>query len=214
MDAALGVLFAQWASRMLVRFLSTSNSTVVLDLSIDGRVFASPRRSPSSPESCSDSRRPGSVFDGDAGRSRELYFKSGEGPAKRLTECRVATWPLTKGAAPPMERVKGDPSGAGAPVWAKCDRWCARWERVASHVYWPFRGVQASSPSTRRQRVLVADKLGSAKIGEFQSQRREGWITLPDCYDDGGFTGVNMDRPALTRLLHAGGGRVGLRGGI
>ncbi|HXB72448.1 MAG TPA: ABC transporter permease [Candidatus Acidoferrales bacterium] len=40
MGAALGVLFAQWASRMLVRFLSTSSSTVVLDLSIDGRVLA------------------------------------------------------------------------------------------------------------------------------------------------------------------------------
>ena len=36
-----------------------------------------------------------------------------------------------------------------------------------------------------------------------QSQRREGWIALPDCYDDGGFTGANMDRPALTRLLRA-----------
>ena len=36
-----------------------------------------------------------------------------------------------------------------------------------------------------------------------QSQRREGWITLPELYDDGGFTGANMDRPALTRLLHA-----------
>ena len=40
MGAALGVLFAQWASRMLVQFLSTSNSTVVLDLSIDIRVLA------------------------------------------------------------------------------------------------------------------------------------------------------------------------------
>ena len=40
MGAVLGVLFAQWASRMLVRFLSTSNSTVVLDLSIDVRVLA------------------------------------------------------------------------------------------------------------------------------------------------------------------------------
>jgi predicted permease len=40
MGAVLGVLFAEWASRMLVRFLDTSNSTVVLDLSIDVRVFA------------------------------------------------------------------------------------------------------------------------------------------------------------------------------
>jgi putative ABC transport system permease protein len=40
MGAALGVLFAQWASRMLVRFLTTSNSTVALDLSLDGRVLA------------------------------------------------------------------------------------------------------------------------------------------------------------------------------
>jgi predicted permease len=38
--AVLGVLFAEWASRMLVRFLDTSNSTVVLDLSIDVRVLA------------------------------------------------------------------------------------------------------------------------------------------------------------------------------
>jgi site-specific DNA recombinase len=35
------------------------------------------------------------------------------------------------------------------------------------------------------------------------SQRREGWIALPELYDDGGFTGANMDRPALTRLLQA-----------
>jgi DNA invertase Pin-like site-specific DNA recombinase len=36
-----------------------------------------------------------------------------------------------------------------------------------------------------------------------QSQRREGWIALPEPYDDGGFTGANMDRPALARLLRA-----------
>jgi hypothetical protein len=36
-----------------------------------------------------------------------------------------------------------------------------------------------------------------------QSQRREGWIALAERYDDGGFTGANMDRPALTKLLHA-----------
>jgi len=35
------------------------------------------------------------------------------------------------------------------------------------------------------------------------SQRREGWIALPELFDDGGFTGANMDRPALKRLLQA-----------
>src|SRR5467141_3863373 len=34
-----------------------------------------------------------------------------------------------------------------------------------------------------------------------KSQTHEGWIGLPDHYDDGGFTGGNTDRPALTRLL-------------
>ncbi|GIK15648.1 MAG: hypothetical protein BroJett003_06120 [Planctomycetota bacterium] len=33
------------------------------------------------------------------------------------------------------------------------------------------------------------------------SQAGEGWVCLPDQYDDGGFTGGNMDRPALQRLL-------------
>jgi len=33
------------------------------------------------------------------------------------------------------------------------------------------------------------------------SQTGEGWVCLPDQYDDGGFTGGNMERPALRRLL-------------
>jgi site-specific DNA recombinase len=34
-----------------------------------------------------------------------------------------------------------------------------------------------------------------------KSQAHEGWHVLPDHYDDGGFSGGNVDRPALTRLL-------------
>jgi site-specific DNA recombinase len=34
-----------------------------------------------------------------------------------------------------------------------------------------------------------------------KSQAHEGWVCLPRHYDDGGFTGGNMERPALRRLL-------------
>jgi len=36
-----------------------------------------------------------------------------------------------------------------------------------------------------------------------QSQRHEGWQALADRYDDGGYSGGSMDRPALKRLLAA-----------
>ena len=33
------------------------------------------------------------------------------------------------------------------------------------------------------------------------SQRSEGWLPIQDQYDDGGFSGGTLDRPALKRLL-------------
>ncbi|MFO0858014.1 MAG: recombinase family protein [Phycisphaerales bacterium] len=33
------------------------------------------------------------------------------------------------------------------------------------------------------------------------SQKAEGWVCLPNAYDDGGFSGGSMERPALERLL-------------
>src|SRR5271168_5171848 len=33
------------------------------------------------------------------------------------------------------------------------------------------------------------------------SQRAEGWVLVPDRYDDGGISGATLERPALKRLL-------------
>ena len=41
------------------------------------------------------------------------------------------------------------------------------------------------------------------------SQKHEGWVCLPEMYDDGGISGATMERPALKRLLSdIGAGRI------
>ena len=36
------------------------------------------------------------------------------------------------------------------------------------------------------------------------SQKHAGWVCLPDRYDDGGFSGGTIDRPAFQRLMADG----------
>jgi site-specific DNA recombinase len=51
------------------------------------------------------------------------------------------------------------------------------------------------------QAFNTLDAQGEASESFINSQRHEGWTALPQKYDDGGYTGANMDRPALKRLL-------------
>ena len=65
---------------------------------------------------------------------------------------------------------------------------CAVYTRKSSNE-----GLQQAFNSLAAQR--------EASEAYIVSQKAEGWVCLPDSYDDGGFTGGNMERPALQRLL-------------
>jgi len=45
------------------------------------------------------------------------------------------------------------------------------------------------------------DAQRDACLAYIASQKSEGWVALRDAYDDGGFTGGNLNRPGLQRLL-------------
>lgn len=77
------------------------------------------------------------------------------------------------------------------------------------------RAATASSPATTRCAIYTRKSTEEGLDQSFNSldaqresseayvlsQKNEGWIALDVRYDDGGFTGANMDRPALQRLL-------------
>ena len=65
---------------------------------------------------------------------------------------------------------------------------CAIYTRKSSEE-----GSNGSSIRCRRQR--------EACEAFVDSQRHEGWVCLRAAYDDGGFSGATMDRPALKQLL-------------
>ncbi|MBX3433296.1 MAG: recombinase family protein [Pirellulales bacterium] len=61
--------------------------------------------------------------------------------------------------------------------------------------------TRKSTEEGLEQEYNTLDAQRDAGEAYVKSQLHEGWECLPDRYDDGGFTGANMDRPALRRLL-------------
>jgi site-specific DNA recombinase len=61
--------------------------------------------------------------------------------------------------------------------------------------------TRKSTEEGLEQDFNTLDAQREAAASFIQSQRHEGWVAVPKLYDDGGFTGANMDRPALQLLL-------------
>ena len=61
--------------------------------------------------------------------------------------------------------------------------------------------TRKSSDEGLQQEFNSLDAQREAAEAYIASQKAEGWVCLPDRYDDGGYTGGNTDRPALKRLL-------------
>src|ERR1700760_5017206 len=83
-----------------------------------------------------------------------------------------------------------------------------RIERVRCAIY-----TRKSSEEGLEQEFNSLQAQREACEAFINSQRHEGWVCLPQAYDDGGFSGATMERPALQQLLAdiaaGGGGTVG-----
>ena len=69
-------------------------------------------------------------------------------------------------------------------------------ERMRCAIY-----TRKSSEEGLEQAFNSLDAQREACAAFILSQKHEGWVVLPTLYDDGGFSGGTMDRPALQRLL-------------
>src|SRR5437868_9590849 len=71
-----------------------------------------------------------------------------------------------------------------------------RHERVRCAIY-----TRKSSEEGLEQEFNSLQAQREACEAFINSQRHEGWVCPPTAYDDGGFSGATIDRPALRQLL-------------
>jgi len=69
-------------------------------------------------------------------------------------------------------------------------------KRICCAIY-----TRKSTSEGLDQDFTTLDAQREAAESYINSQKHEGWLALPAQYDDGGFTGANLDRPALQKLL-------------
>ena len=69
-------------------------------------------------------------------------------------------------------------------------------EKVLCAIY-----TRKSTEEGLEQNFNSLDAQRDACENYIASQKSEGWLMLPDRYDDGGFSGGNIQRPGLKRLL-------------
>ena len=63
--------------------------------------------------------------------------------------------------------------------------------------------TRKSTEEGLQQEFNSLDAQREASEAFIESQKQEGWQVITEHFDDGGYTGGNMDRPALKRLLAA-----------
>ena len=101
-------------------------------------------------------------------------------------------------------RPRRSPAASGP---GRCSSACARpgaaHEPARRQAQGPLRGLHAESPSEEglEQEFNSLDAQRAAGEAYIASQSAEGWLLVPDRYDDGGFSGATLERPALKRLL-------------
>src|SRR5436189_3426349 len=92
-------------------------------------------------------------------------------------------WPSRSAKAQPMTSTNG-----GSVIAMPRRMRCAVYTRKSSEE-----GLDMEFNSLDAQREACEAYVAS--------QRAEGWVLMPDRYDDGGYSGGTLDRPALQRLL-------------